>query len=246
MATNSTIDLKEVAKFSAIADSWWDENGKFKPLHKFNPVRISYIRSKIIDHFNLDKKAAKPFSDLKILDVGCGGGLVAEPIARMGADMVAIDASDKNIAIAKIHAQKSGLAINYQAIPIEDLGKREKFDVILLLEIIEHVSDPEELIKNASLRLKENGLIFIATINRNLKSFFTAIIGAEYILRWLDIGTHNFKKFLKPSEINKIATNHQLILSDLKGVKYNLIFDEFKISDNVDVNYMAVFKRQKN
>jgi 2-polyprenyl-6-hydroxyphenyl methylase/3-demethylubiquinone-9 3-methyltransferase len=241
MEKTSTIDLKEVEKFSAISDQWWDENGKFKPLHKLNPVRISYIRSKIIDHFNLDQKSSKPFTDLKIIDVGCGGGLVAEPMARMGADMVAIDASEKNIAIAKIHAEKSGLAINYQAIAIEDLDKEEKFDVILLLEIIEHVSNPEELIKNASLLLKENGLIFIATINRNLKSFLSAIIGAEYILRWLDIGTHNFKKFLKPSEINKIAANHQLVLNELKGIKYNPFLDEFKISDDIDVNYIAVF-----
>jgi 2-polyprenyl-6-hydroxyphenyl methylase/3-demethylubiquinone-9 3-methyltransferase len=246
MEKNSTIDLKEVEKFSAISDQWWDENGKFKPLHKFNPVRISYIRSKIIDHFNLNPKSSKPFTDLKILDVGCGGGLVAEPIARMGANLVAIDASKKNITVAKIHAKKSDLNIDYRAVAIEELEGQEKFDVILLLEIIEHVLSPEELIKNASSLLKENGLIFIATINRNVKSFLSAIVGAEYILRWLDIGTHDFKKFLKPSEINKIATNHQLVLNELKGIKYNPFLDEFKISDNVDVNYMAVFQVSKN
>jgi 2-polyprenyl-6-hydroxyphenyl methylase/3-demethylubiquinone-9 3-methyltransferase len=241
MEKSSTIDLKEIKKFSAISDSWWDENGKFKPLHKFNPVRISYIRSKIIEHFCLDPKSSKPFTNLKILDVGCGGGLVAEPMARMGAKVVGVDASKKNIIVAEIHAKKSDLDIDYRPLAIEELDSQEKFDVILMLEIIEHVSSPEELIKNASLLLKENGLIFIATINRNLKSFLSAIVGAEYILRWLDIGTHDFKKFLKPSEVNKIATNHQLTLNELKGVKYNIFADEFKISDNVDVNYVAVF-----
>lgn len=243
MSLNSTIDQKEVEKFAAIADEWWDESGEFKPLHKLNPVRISLLRSKIIGHFGLDEKISKPFNQLKILDVGCGGGLVAEPMARMGGEVTAIDAAKENIEVAKIHAAKSNLNINYQALAIEDLQKEEKFDVILLLEIIEHVSDPEALIKAAAGLLKENGLIFVATINRNLKSFFFAKIGAEYILRWLKTGTHDFKKFLKPSEVNKIAAKHQLSLIELKGIEYNLFLDEFKISDNVDVNYVAIFKK---
>ncbi len=240
----STIDPKEVEKFSAMADEWWDEFGKFKPLHKFNPIRISYIREKIINHFNLDEKLMAPFSDLKILDVGCGGGLVSEPFARMKAVVTGIDASEKNIKIAKIHAEKSGLEINYQALSSEELMKKdEKYDVVLALEIIEHVADVEEFVKNCAALVNPNGLVFIATLNRTTKSLLLAKFAVEYVLRWIPIGTHDWKKFLKPSEINSYASKYNLDLKEIMGFSYNLLSEEWKRkSDDLDINYIMVFK----
>lgn len=243
--TKSTIDEAEVKKFSDMADEWWDENGKFKPLHKFNPCRISYIRNKIIEHFKRDEKSLNALDGLEIIDVGCGGGLVAEPFARMSANVTAIDASEKNIKIAKIHAQKSDLKINYLNTSAEQLAKEnKKFDVVLALEIIEHVSDVEEFIRNLELLLKPQGLLFIATINRTPKSFLFAKIAVEYILRWLPIDTHSWKKFLKPHEINSIAENFGLKLEELSGFTYNIFKDEFKTDKNdLDINYIAVFRK---
>ncbi len=244
----TTFDASEVEKFSKIADEWWDLNGKFKPLHKFNPTRILYIRKKIIEHFNLEQSSAQPFLGKKIIDIGCGGGLIAEPFARMGAEVVGVDASEKNIAVAKIHAQKSGLEINYRRNLVEELTLDEKnlesFDVVFALEIIEHVADVEEFIKNCSKLVKKDGLLFVATLNRTVKSLLMAKIGAEYVLRWLPIGTHDWNKFLKPSEINSIAKNHELDLKELCGFSYNLLKDEW--SENLrdlDINYIAIFKR---
>lgn len=241
----STFDPKEVEKFSAIADEWWNESGKFKPLHKFNPIRISYIREKIIEHFKLDKKSATPFVDLKILDIGCGGGLAAEPFARMKADVTAIDASEKNIAVAKIHAEKSGLNINYQATLAEDLvQKNQQYDVVFALEIIEHVADVAEFVKSCAALVKPNGLLFVATINRNIKSLLLAKIAAEYVLRWVPRGTHDWGKFLKPSQINSYAAKNNLGLIEETGFSYNLLNDEWKISANdLGVNYMMVFEK---
>lgn len=235
----STIDQNEVEKFSRIADEWWDETGKFKPLHKFNPIRIAYIREKIEQKFKIN-------SDLKILDIGCGGGLVAEPFARMGADVTGIDASEKNIAVAKIHAQKSDLKINYIACPAEELAeKNEKFDVVFALEIIEHVADVEQFIASCAKLVKPNGLLFVATLNRTLKSLALAKIAVEYVLRWLPAGTHDWKKFLKPSEINSKATNFDLELKEMSGFTYNLLSDSWKRnSTDLDVNYVMVFLKK--
>jgi 2-polyprenyl-6-hydroxyphenyl methylase/3-demethylubiquinone-9 3-methyltransferase len=242
----STIDLKEVEKFSAIADEWWNESGKFKPLHKFNPIRISYIREKIIENFNLEKTSITPFENLKILDVGCGGGLISEPFAKMKAEVTGIDASEKNIQVAKIHAEKSNLKINYQAISSEELAqKNEKYDVVLALEIIEHVADVEEFVKNCAELVKPNGLLFIATLNRTAKSLLLAKFAAEYVLKWLPAGTHNWKKFLKPSEINSYAGIYNLDLLETSGFSYNLLKDEWKrdIKD-LDVNYTMIFGKR--
>lgn len=242
----STIDLKEVEKFSAIADEWWNESGKFKPLHKFNPIRISYIREKIIENFNLEKTSITPFENLKILDVGCGGGLISEPFAKMKAEVTGIDASEKNIQVAKIHAEKSNLKINYQAISSEELAqKNEKYDVVLALEIIEHVADVEEFVKNCAELVKPNGLLFIATLNRTAKSLLLAKFAAEYVLKWLPAGTHNWKKFLKPSEINSYAGIYNLDLLETSGFSYNLLKDEWKrdIKD-LDINYVMVFGKR--
>lgn len=233
---SSTIDPQEVEKFSRIADEWWDESGKFKPLHKFNPIRVGFIRRKIEEHF-------KTISNLTILDVGCGGGLISEPFARMGANVTAIDASEKNIAVAKIHAEKSELKIDYRTSSAEELvEKNEKFDVVFALEIIEHVADVENFIRSCSKLVKPNGLVFIATMNRTLKSLALAKIAVEYVLRWLPAGTHDWKKFLKPSEINSHATRNNLNLQCLRGFSYNILNDEWKEVENLDVNYVAVFE----
>ncbi len=235
----STINDQEVEKFSRIADEWWSETGKFKPLHKFNPIRIFYIREKIEQHFTLD-------SNLKILDVGCGGGLVAEPFARMGASITAIDASEKNIAVAQIHAQKSDLKINYLVASAEELAaKGEQFDVVFALEIIEHVADVEQFVASCAKLLKPNGLLFIATLNRTLKSLALAKFAVEYVLRWLPAGTHDWNKFLKPSEINSHATACGLELKEMTGFTYNLINDQWKRnSADLDINYAMVFTKK--
>lgn len=240
---NSTIDPKEIEKFTAMADEWWSETGKFKPLHKFNPIRISYLREKIIQHFSLSDLQNSPLKSIKILDVGCGGGLLSEPLSRLGADVVGLDAGEKNIQIAKIHAKKSGLEIDYRCGDVEDISKtNEKFDVVLAMEIIEHVADVEKFVAALKGCLKSNGILFIATINRTAKSYLEAIIGAEYIMRWMPVGTHDWKKFLKPSEVNKIAANNDLQLKEMSGFCYNLIKDEWKRSDDLDVNYVMIFR----
>jgi len=240
----STIDQAEVEKFSRIADEWWSETGKFKPLHKFNPIRISLIRKKIAEHFSADQKSLTLFSGLKIIDIGCGGGLMAEPFARMGASITAIDASEKNITVAKIHAKKSGLEINYRVNAAEEIAlENEKYDVVLALEVIEHVADAESFIKSCSALLKPNGLLFVATINRTLKSLALAKFAAEYVLRWLPIGTHDWKKFMKPSEVSNYAASLNLELKELRGFNFNILRDEWKETGDLDVNYIAIFSK---
>jgi 2-polyprenyl-6-hydroxyphenyl methylase/3-demethylubiquinone-9 3-methyltransferase len=252
----SSIDPKEVEKFSRIADEWWDKSGKFKPLHEFNPIRILHLKRKIEEKFT-------KISGVKILDVGCGGGLVAEPFAVAGADVTAIDASEKNIKVAKIHAEKSGLKIDYQVSTAEELNEKltkgfdegftkgfnargftKGFNVVLALEIIEHVADPEGFIQSLANLTNKDGLVFVATINRNLKSLALAKIAVEYLLRWLPIGTHDWRKFLKPSEVNSYAEKAGLKLKELRGFEYNIINSEWKESANVSVNYVAVFTKE--
>lgn len=239
----SSIDPKEVEKFSRIADEWWNKSGKFKPLHEFNPIRILHLKRKIEERFT-------KISGVKILDVGCGGGLVAEPFALAGADVTAIDASERNIQVAKIHAEKSGLKIDYQVSTAEELNEKltkgfaKGFNVVLALEIIEHVADPEGFIQSLANLTNKDGLVFVATINRNLKSLALAKIAVEYLLRWLPIGTHDWKKFLKPSEVNSYAEKAGLKLKELRGFEYNIINSEWKESANVSVNYVAVFTKE--
>ena len=240
----TTIDEKEIKKFADIADQWWNEDGKFKPLHKFNPVRITYIRNQILDNFKINKNLEKPLSGLKILDVGCGGGLLCEPLSRLGGDITGIDVAQVSIKVAKEHAKQSKLKINYIHNDIETLSKRKnKFDVVLVMEVVEHVKDVEKFIQSASKCLRKGGLLFVATINRTIKSYLNAIIGAEYILRWLDIGTHSWNKFLKPSEINTIANNSNLSLIRSDGFKYNLINDQWSLTRNLDINYVMLLKK---
>jgi 2-polyprenyl-6-hydroxyphenyl methylase/3-demethylubiquinone-9 3-methyltransferase len=238
----NTINKKEIEKFSKIAAEWWNPNGKFKPLHKFNPIRIKYIKDNIIKKFNLNS-SNKPLKTINILDIGCGGGLLSEPMSRLGANVVGIDASKKNIEVAKFHAKKNKLKINYICASPEILKIQKKFDVILSMEIIEHVEDINFFIKKSSELLKKNGLMFIATLNKTLKSYMFAIVGAEYILKWLPIGTHDWNKFIKPDELIKITKINNLKLEKLDGMNFDLLTNEWNLSSNNSVNYIAKFKK---
>jgi len=237
---NSTINKKEIEKFSKIAEEWWDPNGKFKPLHKFNPIRISFIKDNIIKSLKLEKKN-KPLEKIKILDIGCGGGLLSEPMSILGADVVGIDASSKNINVAKLHAKKNNLDIKYICTSPENLKIDKKFDVILNMEIVEHVEDINLFLQSCSKLLKKKGIMFVATLNKTLKSYLFAIIGAEYVLRWLPIGTHDWEKFVTPNQLIKILEKNNLKLDILTGMKFNIIKDEWKISNDQSINYIGKF-----
>ena len=235
-----TINKKEIDKFSKIAEEWWDPAGNFKPLHKFNPIRISYIKNNIIKTLKLKNKK-DPLKKVKILDIGCGGGLLSEPMNRLGAEVVGIDASQRNINVAKLHAKKNGLDIKYFCASPETFKTKIKFDVILNMEIIEHVADIQFFLKSCSRFLKKNGIMFIATLNKTLKSYLFAIVGAEYILRWLPIGTHEWEKFVKPEDLIDILKKNNFRLDALDGMKFNLIKDEWTISSDRSVNYIGKF-----
>ena len=236
----NSINKKEIEKFSRIAEEWWNPNGKFKPLHNFNPIRIKYIKDNIVKDFNI-KSSVKPFKNIRILDIGCGGGLLSEPMSRLGASVVGIDASKKNIEIAKFHAKRNNLKIDYMMASPEKLKVKIKFDVILNMEIVEHVADINFFIKESSKLLKKNGIMFIATLNKTLKSYAFAIIGAEYILKWLPIGTHDWEKFVKPDDLINISKKNNLILKRLNGMKFNIFQDNWKISNDTSINYIAKF-----
>jgi 2-polyprenyl-6-hydroxyphenyl methylase/3-demethylubiquinone-9 3-methyltransferase len=239
---SSTIDIKEVEKFSALADEWWDESGKFKPLHQINPIRISFIRQQILKHFTLEEEGLK---DLTILDVGCGGGLLSVPLSRQGADVLGIDVSEKNISIVNAYKDKHDLGdnINFAFTSVEELALSGKsFDVVCAMEVVEHVADVELFIKSCLKVVKPGGLIFLATINRTAKSYLLAILGAEYVLRWVPVGTHDWNKFVKPSELLAILNNENAQLLDIKGLGFLPLSGKWQISDNIDVNYMLAAK----
>ena len=234
----TTINQEEIQKFSKLADEWWDVSGKFKPLHMFNPIRIEYILDNTKDHFN-KKDTSSPLKGLKVLDIGCGGGLMSEPISRLGAAVTGIDASLKNIKIAKLHSEKSNLKINYINASPEQLNEDEKYDVILNLEIVEHVANIDLYFKSCAKLLKKNGIMFTATLNRTFTSFVKAIIGAEYVLRWLPVGTHDWNKFFKPEEIKEKISSLNFKTKDTKGLEYNPFTQKWKKSDNLSVNYIV-------
>ena len=234
----SSVNKKEIEKFSKMAAEWWDPSGKFKPLHKFNPIRIKYIKENIINSFK-QKTKKKPLDKINILDIGCGGGLLSEPMTRLGANVTGIDASNKNISIAKLHAKKNNLKINYLCSSPEKLKIQKKFDVILNMEIIEHVEDINFFMNSCSKLLKKNGLMFVATLNKTLKSYMFAIIGAEYVLRWLPIGTHDWEKFVKPEDLKKILSKNNLKLEKLDGMNFNIIKDEWNLSSDTSINYIV-------
>ena len=239
----TTINREEIQKFSDLADEWWDVNGKFKPLHMFNPIRIEYITEKIKQEFNLINRNNDYLKDLKILDIGCGGGLISEPLARLGGEVTGIDASEKNIKVAKLHSKKNNLNINYLNKSPEQLNDSEKFDIVLNLEIVEHVENVDLYIKSCSNLLKKNGIMFTATLNRTIVSYIKAIVGAEYILRWLPIGTHDWNKFIKPEELEKKLSSANFSTIDVKGLEFNPLFNKWKKSDNLSVNYIICSKR---
>ncbi len=234
----TTINKAEIQKFSNLADEWWDEKGKFKPLHLFNPIRIEYITQKIKQHFRLESKKSNFLEGLKILDIGCGGGLISEPMARLGGLVTGIDASSKNVKVAELHAKKNNLKIDYLNKSPEQLIYENKFDIVLNLEVIEHVDNVDLYLKSCANLLKKNGLIFTATLNRSLTSYLKAIIGAEYVLRWLPIGTHDWNKFLKPEELEEKLLSKNLKTIDIKGLNFNPINSKWKQSDNLSVNYI--------
>ncbi len=239
----TTINKEEIQKFSSLAEEWWDVNGKFKPLHKFNPIRIQYITEKIRDYFKLTSKQNNFLNGLKILDIGCGGGLISEPLARLGGTVTGIDASEKNIKIAQMHSKKNGLAIEYINKSPEELKFFEKYDVILNLEIIEHVEDVNLYIESCYKLLKKNGVMFTATLNRTFISYLKAIIGAEYVLRWLPIGTHDWNKFIKPEELDKNLFQKGFETIDIKGLEFNPFLNKWKKSNNLSVNYIIFSKK---
>ena len=237
---NITINKKEIEKFSKIAKEWWNPEGKFKPLHKFNPIRISYIKKNIMKTFKLEDEKT-PLKNIKILDIGCGGGLLSEPMCRLGAEVTGIDASEKNINVAKLHSKKNNLEINYFCSSPEKFEAKDKFDVILNMEIVEHVEDVNFFLKSCSKLLKKNGIMFVATLNKTLKSYVFAIIGAEYILRWLPIGTHEWTKFLKPEQLISMLEKNNFKLERVDGMKFNILTDSWNISDDKSINYITKF-----
>jgi len=239
---NNTINKKEIEKFSKIAEEWWNPNGKFKPLHKFNPIRIKYIKENIVSDFKIKKKE-KPLEGFNILDIGCGGGLLSEPMARLGAKVVGIDASNKNIKIAKHHLKKSKLNIKYFNTSPEKYKSSQKFNVVLNMEVVEHVEDLNIFIKQSSKFLKKSGIMFVATLNQTLKSYLFAIIGAEYILRWLPMGTHEWDKFVKPENLIGICNKNSLNFKKIDGIKFNPILDKWKISTDKSINYITKFEK---
>lgn len=243
-AQRTTIDAAEVERFSRMAQEWWNPSGKFKPLHKFNPVRLGYIRDHVAAHFGLDPRAPKPLNGLRLLDIGCGGGLLCEPMSRLGAQVVGADASELNIEVAKLHAAEGGLTIDYRAETAEALADQgERFDIILNMEVVEHVADMDLFISKCSEMLKPGGIMFVATINRTLKAWGLAIIGAEYVLRWLPRGTHDFKKLVRPEELEAALTATGLTMKDRTGVVYSPFSDRWDRSRDMDVNYMVLVEK---
>ena len=244
MSTGSTIDETEVARFSGLAEEWWDPRGKMAVLHKFNPVRLAYIRDAACKRFGRDAKRLDSLTDLRILDIGCGGGILCEPLARLGANVLGADPAEKNIAAAKLHAEQGRLAIDYRVTTAEAMADAgERFDIVLAMEVVEHVADMPLFVKRCAEMVEPGGLMIAATINRTMKSFALAIVGAEYVLRWLPRGTHRWDKFVTPDELEIAMARAGLATTDERGVIYNLFADRWELSTDTDVNYMVLGER---
>lgn len=237
----STVDPAEIEKFRRMAEEWWDPRGKFRPLHRFNPVRLGFLKERLCRHFARDPKADRPLTGLRLLDIGAGGGLVAEPLTRLGAEVVGIDATARNVEVARIHAAESGLAIDYRHAAAEDLAEAgESFDAVLALEIVEHVASLDAFVAASARMVRPGGLMVVATLNRTMKAFALAIVGAEYVLRWLPRGTHDWKRFVRPSELEAAMRASGLTLTETIGVAFNPILDRWSLGSDLDVNYLAV------
>jgi len=243
---SGSVDHAEIAKFEAMADAWWDPAGKFRPLHRLNPVRVGFIRDRLVRRLGRDPNQPEPLNGVSILDIGCGGGLLAEPLARLGAEVTGIDAAARNIEIARLHAEKLGVKVTYLPCTAEDLAAQVgsagegRFDAVLAMEIVEHVADLESFFQATRNLLKPNGMLVVATLNRTMKSFAFAIVGAEYILRWLPRGTHDWRRFMRPSELAQHLRRQGLEVGELTGLSYDPIGDRFSLSRDCGVNYMAV------
>jgi 2-polyprenyl-6-hydroxyphenyl methylase/3-demethylubiquinone-9 3-methyltransferase len=240
-----TVDEGEIAKFAAMAEEWWDPEGKFRPLHRFNPIRIEYLRDRIAAHFGRDPMQPRPFDGLRILDVGCGGGLLCEPMARLGASVTGIDATERNTEVARIHAEAMGLDIDYRFAAAADLAAEgAAFDVVLNMEVIEHVADRQAFLDDCAMLVRPGGLMFLATMNRTAKAYLLAIVGAEYVLGWLPRGTHDWKRFVRPSEMAAWLRHAGMDMSDVTGVAYNPVQGSWKLAPrDLDVNYIAVAEK---
>lgn len=244
MSATSSVDPAEVARFSKIAAEWWDPKGKFAPLHKFNPVRLAFIRDEAMARFGRDAGARRPFGGLRLLDIGCGGGLLSEPMTRLGFTVVGVDASERNIGTASTHASEQGLEIDYRCSTAEALlAAGETFDVILNMEVIEHVADPGAFVRSCAEMLRPGGLMIVATLNRTLKAFALAKVGAEYVLRWLPAGTHDWRRFLKPEEIRSFLEGEPVSVEGPFGVAFDPLSGRWKASLDTDVNYMLTVVR---
>jgi 2-polyprenyl-6-hydroxyphenyl methylase/3-demethylubiquinone-9 3-methyltransferase len=239
-ATGSTVDPAEVAKFSKLSDEWWDPKGKMAPLHKINPLRLGYIRDAACRKFDRNARSLSCLSGLRILDIGCGAGLLCEPLTRLGAQVIGVDPSASNIAAAKLHADKGHLSIDYRCTTVEEMDLRERFDIVLAMEVIEHVTDVGAFLARCAAVVKPGGIMVVSTLNRNWKSFALAIVGAEYVLRWLPRGTHQWEKFITPDELAKYLLDNRLVITEQSGVVYSPFLDRWSISSDMDVNYMVV------
>jgi 2-polyprenyl-6-hydroxyphenyl methylase/3-demethylubiquinone-9 3-methyltransferase len=242
--SDATVDEREVARFAAMAAEWWDPRGRMGMLHKLNPTRLAYIRDTASRHFGRDPKARKCLQGLRVLDIGCGAGILCEPLCRLGAAVVGADPAEANIAAARVHAQTGGLTIDYRATAAEALaGAGETFDVVLAMEVVEHVADLAAFVRCCAGMVAPGGLMITATLNRTLKSFALAIVGAEYVLRWLPRGTHRWDKFVTPNELEAVLERSGLRMIDERGVVYNILLDGWQLSDDMDVNYMVAAER---
>lgn len=239
-AKASTVDPAEVARFSKLSEDWWDPRGKMAPLHRINPLRLGYIRDAACRKFDRNAKSLNCLAGLRVLDIGCGAGLLCEPLARLGAQVIGVDPSETNIAVAKLHATKSNLPIDYRATTIEEMDSRERFDVVLAMEVIEHVTDVGMFLDRCAALLKPSGFTVVSTLNRTMKSFALAIVGAEYVLRWLPRGTHQWHKFVTPDELTRHLERNRLDITDRAGVVFSPFADRWSISSDTDVNYMVV------
>jgi 2-polyprenyl-6-hydroxyphenyl methylase/3-demethylubiquinone-9 3-methyltransferase len=239
-AATSTVDPAEIAKFSKLSEEWWNPRGKMAPLHKINPLRLAYIRDAAARKFERNVKSLNCLAGLRVLDIGCGAGLLCEPLARLGAQMIGVDPAASNIAAARLHADRGHLSIDYRCTTIEEMDSRERFDIVLAMEVVEHVADVGLFLSRCAAMLKPGGMMVVATLNRTWKSFALAIVGAEYILRWLPRGTHQWEKFVTPDELAKYLLDSRLVITEETGVVYSPFLDRWSLSSDTDVNYMVI------
>jgi 2-polyprenyl-6-hydroxyphenyl methylase/3-demethylubiquinone-9 3-methyltransferase len=239
-ATASSVDASEIAKFSRLSDEWWDPKGKMAPLHKINPLRLAYIRDAACRKFERNAKSLNCLAGLRMLDIGCGAGLLCEPFARLGAEVVGVDPSATNISVAKLHAERAQLSIDYRCTTVEEIDPLERFDIVLAMEVVEHVVDVGAFLDRCALLMKPGGLMVVSTLNRNWKSFALGIVAAEYVLRWLPRGTHQWDKFVTPEELTQYLSRNKLTITEQSGVTYNPLADRWGLSPDMDVNYMVI------